>query len=73
MRQGNPITAIAQSADQQKEGHMPKIVNCECGEVVRAENEDELVQKVGDHVTEKHPDLVGKLSREDVLAMAEEV
>ena len=33
---------------------------------------DELVQKVERHVGEAHPELVGKLSREDVLAMAEE-
>ena len=52
---------------------MPKIVNCECGEVVRADDEDELVRKVDDHVDEKHPDLKGKLSRNDILAMAEEV
>jgi predicted small metal-binding protein len=48
-------------------------VNCECGEVVRADDEEDLVEKVGVHVAEKHPDLVGKLSRDDVLAMAEEV
>ena len=48
------------------------MINCECGEVVRAESDDELVQKVGRHVAEAHPDLVGKLSREDVLGMAEE-
>lgn len=52
---------------------MAKLVNCECGEVVRAETEDELVEKVDRHVKEKHPELVGKLSRADVLAMAEEV
>ena len=51
---------------------MGKVINCECGEVVRAENDDELVQKVGRHVGEAHPELVGKLSREDMLAMAEE-
>lgn len=51
---------------------MSKVINCECGETVRADNDDELVQKVERHVGEAHPDLVGKMSREDVLAMAEE-
>ena len=51
---------------------MGKVINCECGEVVRAESDDELVQKVEQHVGEAHPELVGKMSREDVLAMAEE-
>ncbi len=51
---------------------MSKVVNCECGEVIRADSDDELVQKVERHVGEAHPELVGKLSREDALAMAEE-
>jgi predicted small metal-binding protein len=51
---------------------MGKVINCECGEVVRADGDDELVQKVERHVGEAHPELVGKLSRDDVLAMAEE-
>ena len=51
---------------------MSKVINCECGEVVRADGADELVQKVERHVGESHPELVGKMSRGDVLAMAEE-
>jgi predicted small metal-binding protein len=51
---------------------MAKVINCECGEVVRAETDDELVENVERHVSEAHPDLVGKMSREDILAMAEE-
>ena len=51
---------------------MPKVINCECGEVVRADTDDELIQKVEGHVAEAHPELVGKLSRDDVLGMAEE-
>jgi hypothetical protein len=51
---------------------MGKLVNCECGELVQAETDDELVRKVTEHVGAKHPDLVGKLSRQDILAMAED-
>lgn len=51
---------------------MGMVINCECGETVRAETDDELVGKVERHVGDAHPELVGKLSREDVLAMAEE-
>ena len=51
---------------------MAKVINCECGEVVRAETDDELVEQVEAHVRRDHPDLVGKLSRDDVLGMAEE-
>jgi predicted small metal-binding protein len=51
---------------------MSLVINCECGRVVTAETEDEIVAEVEQHVAEDHPDLVGKLSREDILAMSEE-
>ena len=51
---------------------MGKVINCECGKVVPTESDDELVEKVVQHVGESHPELVGKMSRDDVLAMAEE-
>jgi len=49
-----------------------KVINCECGETVRADSDDELVQKVERHVGQAHPELAGKMSRDDILAMAEE-
>ena len=49
-----------------------KVINCECGQTVRADTDDELVAKVDQHVRADHPELVGKLSRDDVLAMAEQ-
>jgi predicted small metal-binding protein len=53
-------------------GKVGKVINCECGRVVTGDTDDELVSKVEDHVVSDHPELVGKLSREDILAMAEE-
>ncbi len=52
---------------------MARVINCECGYVVRGENDDELVANAEAHVRDAHPDLVGKMSREDLLGMAEEV
>ncbi len=52
---------------------MGRVINCECGRVVRGADDDEIVAAVQQHVTEDHPELVGKLSREDILAMSEEV
>ena len=51
---------------------MPKVLICECGYTVRGEDDDELIAKVEDHVEAQHPDLVGTITREDLLAMAEE-
>jgi hypothetical protein len=52
---------------------MSLLVNCECGRVVKADTEDEIVVKVEQHVAADHPELVGKLTREDIVAMSEEV
>ena len=51
---------------------MAKVVNCECGTTVRGDTDDELVSNVEAHVQSDHPEMVGKMSREDVLGMAEE-
>lgn len=51
---------------------MGKRIDCECGEVVKAETDEELIAKVNAHVEGVHPELVGKLTREDVLGMAVE-
>jgi predicted small metal-binding protein len=51
---------------------MAKQVECPCGETVTGESEDELVSNVEQHVQEKHPELVGTMSREQILGMARE-
>lgn len=51
---------------------MAKLINCECGQVVRGESDDELVANAERHVRQAHPELVGKVSRDDLLGMAEE-
>jgi hypothetical protein len=47
-----------------------KIVHCPCGENVEGENDDALVESVNEHIATKHPDMVGKYSREEILEMA---
>jgi len=49
-----------------------KVVHCECGQDVQAESDDELVSKVESHVKESHPEMAGKMGREEILAMAHE-
>jgi predicted small metal-binding protein len=51
---------------------MAKLINCECGYVVRGETDDELVAAAQEHINRDHPDLVGKVSRDDLLGMAEQ-
>jgi predicted small metal-binding protein len=51
---------------------MSKVINCECGYVVRAESDEELLAKTDEHVRADHPELVGQLTRDQILGMAEE-
>jgi predicted small metal-binding protein len=47
-----------------------KVVHCDCGTDVEAETDDELVTEVEQHVQADHPELVGKMGREQILGMA---
>lgn len=51
---------------------MAKVINCDCGFVVRGETDDELIAGAEQHIREAHPDMVGKVSRDDLLAQAED-
>ena len=51
---------------------MAKVITCECGHVVRGETDDEMVEKTTQHVEERHPDLTGQMTREQILSMVEE-
>ena len=50
-----------------------KRINCVCGVVIQGANDDELWAAAQDHMSTDHPDLVGKVSRADILAQAEEI
>ncbi len=53
---------------------MAKEFKCEeDGVVIRGDDDDELVANAEKHIADAHPVLVGKVSREDILAMAKEV
>ena len=49
---------------------MTKTLTCPCGEMIQGEDEDQLVEKVNEHLAEKHPDLAGHYTREQILSMA---
>jgi predicted small metal-binding protein len=52
---------------------MAKEFECERdGVVIRGADDDELVANVERHIAEAHPDLIGKVLGEDILAAAKE-
>lgn len=50
-----------------------KRINCVCGHVVEGDDDNELWERAQEHLLTDHPDLEGKVSREDILAQAEEI
>jgi predicted small metal-binding protein len=51
---------------------MAYVINCDCGYTARGETEDELIADAEQHIQSDHPDMVGKVSREELLAQAEQ-
>lgn len=51
---------------------MTKIINCECGYVARGETDEDVVEQIRGHMREDHPDLLEKVSRDDLVGWIEE-
>jgi predicted small metal-binding protein len=64
---------LACSADHYLRFTAVKRINCVCGLVVEGEDDDELWENAQQHMRADHPDLVGKVSRDDIVAQAEEI
>jgi hypothetical protein len=65
-----PLCHDARRQREERREPMSKHVDCPCGEVVRGEDDDELVSNVEAHVRDEHPDMVGTMTREQILGMA---
>ena len=52
---------------------MAKQISCECGKVIRGDSDDEVVARAEEHIAADHPDLVGKVTRADLVGWIEEV
>jgi hypothetical protein len=45
-------------------------LDCPCGERIEGAGEDDLVEKVQQHLSDEHPDLAGTYEREHILFLA---
>jgi predicted small metal-binding protein len=52
---------------------MTKLISCECGYVARGDSDDEVVEQIRAHMRSDHPELIDKVSRDDLLGWIEEV
>jgi predicted small metal-binding protein len=52
---------------------MARQITCECGHIVRAETEGEVVDLTLDHLRSDHPHLADRVTRDEIVALIEVV
>ena len=51
---------------------MAKLINCECGQAIRGETDEEVTALAEQHIQANHPELVGSVSPEQLQDWIEE-
>ena len=51
---------------------MAKLISCECGYVARGDSEAEVVALIEAHMRSDHPDVLGRVSRDDIVGWIQE-
>lgn len=51
---------------------MAKLIKCECGFVARGRTDEEVIDAIRAHMRDDHPEVLEKVSREDLIAWVEE-
>ena len=52
---------------------MAKQIACECGFVAVGESDDEVIERIREHMRSDHPALLAQVTRDDLLGWIEEV
>jgi predicted small metal-binding protein len=52
---------------------MAKQITCECGEVIRGETDDDVIEGARAHMRRDHPELVDKVTHDVLSSWIEEV
>jgi hypothetical protein len=51
---------------------MAKVIRCQCGFLASGETPDDAADAIEAHLRTDHPELAGRVRRDDLLAMTEE-
>jgi predicted small metal-binding protein len=51
---------------------MAKLINCECGYVARGASDGEVVRLIREHMRTDHPDLLDRVSDDDLVGWIQE-
>jgi hypothetical protein len=71
VRTDRSVASMVRDASE-KRGAMAKQIICQCGYVGRGETAEDVAHVIEKHMQSDHPELVGEVTFEDLLAMAEE-
>ena len=52
---------------------MARQIKCECGYIARADNEEDVVVNIREHRRNDHPELLDKISDEQIISWIETV
>jgi predicted small metal-binding protein len=52
---------------------MARQITCECGQIIRGDTEDELVDLTRAHLRSEHPQLADRITRDEIVALIEVV
>lgn len=52
---------------------MAKVINCDDGFVVRGDDDEELLGNARAHIRDAHPEMIGQITDEQLVGMAQEV
>jgi predicted small metal-binding protein len=52
---------------------MAKQITCECGKVIQGSTDDEVIAGAREHMRSDHPELLDKVSHDDLLSWIAEV
>jgi hypothetical protein len=67
---GGLVDAVASVGAPSRRCDVKKNLACPCGEMLRGDDEDDLVAKAQAHLREKHPDKAEDYTRDMILFMA---
>jgi predicted small metal-binding protein len=51
---------------------MAKLIRCECGFIARGDTDDEVIEVIRGHMRSDHPQLLDKVSHDDLVGWIEE-
>jgi predicted small metal-binding protein len=69
----DPCVIVRPAGPPPKGAVMPKAIRCECGYVASGDTDDQVIEAIRAHMATDHPQLLEKVTREDLFGWIEDV